>query len=293
MRWQTTRFSIDLSSPRVMGIVNVTPDSFSDGGAHASQSAAMAWCDKLVKDGAHILDIGGESTRPGAPPVPQDEELARVLPVVRHAVTLGVPVSVDTYKPAVMQAVLDLGADIINDVWAMRWAGSEDLRTGMDVVREHPNCGMCLMHMHRDPQTMQVAPMVGDAVSQVLLFLEQIGQEMSGLGVDKARICIDPGIGFGKTVAQNFALLARQPELIALGYPLLAGWSRKSSLAAVTQRSLSDVATLDVRERLVPSVTAALLAVQNGAHVVRVHDVKETRQALHVWAAMQQQKVSE
>ena len=293
MRWQTTRFSIDLSSPRVMGIVNVTPDSFSDGGAHASQSAAMAWCDKLVKDGAHILDIGGESTRPGAPPVPQDEELARVLPVVRHAVTLGVPVSVDTYKPAVMQAVLDLGADIINDVWAMRWAGSEDLRTGMDVVREHPNCGMCLMHMHRDPQTMQVTPMVGDAVSQVLLFLEQIGQEMSGLGVDKARICIDPGIGFGKTVAQNFALLARQPELIALGYPLLAGWSRKSSLAAVTQRSLSDVATLDVRERLVPSVTAALLAVQNGAHVVRVHDVKETRQALHVWAAMQQQKVSE
>ena len=192
-----------------------------------------------------------------------------------------------------MQAVLDLGADIINDVWAMRWAGSEDLRTGMDVVREHPNCGMCLMHMHRDPQTMQVTPMVGDAVSQVLLFLEQIGQEMSGLGVDKARICIDPGIGFGKTVAQNFALLARQPELIALGYPLLAGWSRKSSLAAVTQRSLSDVATLDVRERLVPSVTAALLAVQNGAHVVRVHDVKETLQALHVWAAMQQQKVSE
>ena len=126
-----------------------------------------------------------------------------------------------------------------------------------------------------------------------MLFLEQIGQEMSGLGVDKARICIDPGIGFGKTVTQNFALLARQPELIALGYPLLAGWSRKSSLAAVTQRSLSDVATLDVRERLVPSVTAALLAIQNGAHVVRVHDVKETRQALHVWAAMQQQKVSE
>ena len=164
MRWQTTRFSIDLSSPRVMGIVNVTPDSFSDGGAHASQSAAMAWCDKLVKDGAHILDIGGESTRPGAPPVPQDEELARVLPVARHAVTLGVPVSVDTYKPAVMQAVLDLGADIINDVWAMRWAGSEDLRTGMDVVREHPNCGMCLMHMHRDPQTMQVTPMVGDVI---------------------------------------------------------------------------------------------------------------------------------
>jgi dihydropteroate synthase len=293
MHWQTTRFSIDLRSPKVMGIVNVTPDSFSDGGAHASQSAAMAWCDQLVKDGADILDIGGESTRPGAPPVPQDEELARVLPIVRHAVTLGVPVSVDTYKPAVMQAALDLGADIINDVWALRWAGSDDLRTGMDVVREHPNCGMCLMHMHRDPQTMQATPMQGDAVPQVLLFLEQLGQEMSGLGVDKARICIDPGIGFGKTVAQNFALLARQSELVALGYPLLAGWSRKSSLVAVTQRSLSDVATLDVRERLVPSVTAALLAVQNGAHIVRVHDVKETLQALKVWAAMQQQKASE
>ena len=293
MHWQTTRFSIDLRSPQVMGIVNVTPDSFSDGGQHASQSAAMAWCDKLVKDGAHILDIGGESTRPGAPPVPQDEELARVLPIVRHAVTLGVPVSVDTYKPAVMQAALDLGADIINDVWALRWAGSEDLRTGMDVVREHPNCGMCLMHMHRDPQTMQATPMQGNAVPQVLSFLEQLGQEMSGLGVDKARICIDPGIGFGKTVAQNFALLARQSELVALGYPVLAGWSRKSSLAAVTQRSLSDVATLDTRERLVPSVTAALLAVQNGAHIVRVHDVKETVQALKVWAAMQQQKASE
>ena len=276
-----------------MGIVNVTPDSFSDGGNFASQGAAMAWCDQLVKDGADILDIGGESTRPGAPPVPQDEELARVLPVVRHAVTLGVPVSVDTYKPAVMQAVLDLGADIINDVWALHWAGSQDLRTGMDVVREHPNCGVCLMHMHRDPQTMQVTPMQGDVVGQVRVFLEQMGQEMSALGIARARICVDPGIGFGKTVAQNFALLARQSELIALGYPVLAGWSRKSSLAAVTQRSLAAVATLEVRERLVPSVTAALLAVQNGAHIVRVHDVKETVQALKVWAAMQQQKVSE
>ena len=292
MHWQTTRFNVDLSSTQVMGIVNVTPDSFSDGGKHASQNAAFAWCDSLVKDGASILDIGGESTRPGAPTVPQDVELARVLPVVRHAVTLGVPVSVDTYKPAVMQAALDLGADIINDVWALRWAGSEDLRTGMEVVREHPNCGICLMHMHRDPQTMQIKPMQGDAVPQVLLFLEQLVSEISGLGVDKARICIDPGIGFGKTVAQNFALLARQQEVVALGYPVLAGWSRKSSLAAVTQRSSSDVAMLDVRERLVPSVTAALLAVQNGAHIIRVHDVQETVQALKVWAAMQQQKAS-
>ena len=293
MHWQTTRFSIDLSSPQVMGIVNVTPDSFSDGGQHSSPSAAYKWCEKLVKEGATILDVGGESTRPGAPPLSLDVELTRVLPVVRHAVTLGVPVSVDTYKPAVMRAALDIGADIINDVWALRWAGSNDLSTGMDVVREHPNCGVCLMHMHRDPQTMQATPMQGDAVPQVLFFLEQLGQEMSALGIDKNRICIDPGIGFGKTVAQNFALLARQADLVALGYPLLAGWSRKSSLAAVTQHSLADVATLDVGERLVPSVTAALLAVQNGAHIVRVHDVKETVQALKVWSAMQLQKVNE
>lgn len=291
MHWQTTRFTIDLRSPKVMGIVNVTPDSFSDGGVYASRTQAMAWCDQLVKDGVDILDIGGESTRPGAPPVSQDEELARVLPIVRHAVTLGVPVSIDTYKPAVMQAALDVGADIINDVWALRWQGSADGRTGVDVVREHPNCGVCIVHMHRDPQTMQATPMLGDALEQVLSFLEQISQKIRGLGVNKTRICVDPGIGFGKTVTQNFALLARQQALVALGYPVLAGWSRKSSLAAVTQRSLADVATLEPRERLIPSVTAALVAVQNGAHIVRVHDVKETLQALKVWAAVQQQEV--
>ena len=181
MIWQTSRFSIDLGLPRVMGIVNVTPDSFSDGGRHDSLAAALRHCEQLVKDGAHILDIGGESTRPGSPAVPLDEELARVVPLVRDAVSLGVPISVDTYKPAVMQAALDLGADIINDVWALRWPGADDLRTGMDVVREHPNCGMCLMHMHRDPQTMQASPMQGDAVAQVLLFLEQARKIAPGL----------------------------------------------------------------------------------------------------------------
>ncbi len=288
MYWQTSRFIIDLSAPKVMGIVNVTPDSFSDGGAHASGDAAKAHCDRLLADGADILDIGGESTRPGAAQLPLENELARVLPVVRHAVTLGVPVSVDTYKPRVMQAVLDLGADIINDVWALRWQAGGENSTGMDVVRQHPSCGVCLMHMHRNPQTMQVAPMEGDVVPQVLLFLQRSAQYLRGLGVDMARICIDPGIGFGKTVQQNFALLGQQAALLPLGYPLLAGWSRKSSLAAVTGRSLASVATLDVRDRLVPSVAAALLAVQNGAHVVRVHDVKETVQALKVLGAMQQ-----
>ena len=289
MKWQTSRFLLDLGEPKVMGIVNVTPDSFSDGGEHASRDAAFAHCEKLVKDGADILDIGGESTRPGALELPLAEELKRVLPVVRHAITLGVPVSVDTYKPQVMQAVLDLGADIINDVWALRWQGDPNGLTGADVVRQHPNCGVCLMHMHRDPQTMQTAPMEGDVVSQVLSFLEQLTQHLRGLGVDSARICVDPGIGFGKTVQQNFALLAQQAALLPLGYAVMAGWSRKSSLAAVTQRSLSNAATLDIRDRLVPSVTAALLAVQNGAHVVRVHDVKETVQALSVFSTMQQQ----
>lgn len=288
MYWQTSRFLIDLSTPKVMGIVNVTPDSFSDGGAFARRDAALAHCERLLKDGADILDIGGESTRPGALELPVEEELERVLPVVRHAVTLGVPVSVDTYKPEVMQAALDLGADIVNDVWALRWRGADYSRGGPEVVSQHPNCGVCLMHMHRTPQTMQVAPMEGDVLPQVLSFLEHVAQNLRGLGVNSTRICIDPGIGFGKTVAQNFSLLARQAALLPLGYAVLAGWSRKSSLAAVTERSLSTVATLDIRDRLVPSVTAAVLAVQNGAHLVRVHDVRETVQALWVLGAMRQ-----
>lgn len=287
MYWQTSRFQIDLSKPKVMGIVNVTPDSFSDGGQFASRDAAIAQCDQLLKDGANLLDIGGESTRPGAPTVPLDEELARVLPVLRHAVTLGVPVSVDTYKPQVMQAALDLGADIINDIWALRWRGGELGLTGIEVVSSHPTCGVCLMHMHREPQTMQIAPMEGDVVAQVKEFLVDLAQQLEGQGVAGHRICIDPGIGFGKTVSQNFTLLARQSEFLPSGYPLLAGWSRKSSLAAVTQTSLAAVASMDIQERIVPSVAAALLAVQNGAAIVRVHDVRQTVQALKVLAATQ------
>lgn len=275
MLWQTSRFDLDLTRPRVMGIVNVTPDSFSDGGRHAGSMAALRHCEQLIKDGAAILDIGGESTRPGSPPVALADELARVLPVVREAVRLGVPVSVDTYKPEVMQAVLDLGADIINDIWALRLDGAPQ------VVAHHPRCGLCLMHMHGDPQTMQSAPMAGDAVPQVLSFLKQRAQALQVLGIDRARIVLDPGIGFGKAVDQNFALLARQQELVALGYPLLAGWSRKSSLGAVTG--------LPVAERLGASVAAALLAVQRGAHIVRVHDVRDTVAALAVWHATQEQ----
>jgi dihydropteroate synthase len=287
MYWQTSRFLIDLSRPKVMGIVNVTPDSFSDGGQYASRDAAIAHCDQLLKYGADLLDIGGESTRPGAPAVPVATELARVLPVLRHAVTLGVPVSVDTYKPAVMQAALDLGVDIINDIWALRWRGDQNGKTGLQVVSGHPTCGVCLMHMHREPQTMQVAPMDGDVVEQVKVFLLALAQQLESLGVNSKRISLDPGIGFGKTVQQNFALLARQADLLPMGYPLLAGWSRKSSLAAVTQTSLAAVASMDMQERMVPSVVAALLAVQNGASIVRVHDVRQTVQALKVLAATQ------
>jgi dihydropteroate synthase len=289
MHWQTQRFLLDLTSPKVMGIVNVTPDSFSDAGAYAAPGAAQAHCERLLKEGADILDIGGESTRPGAVALPVAEELARVLPVVRHALTLGVPVSVDTYKPQVMQAVLDLGVDIINDVWALRWADPQSNLRGQEVIARHASCGICLMHMHREPATMQAAPMKGSVMPQVLSFLQLVTHNLRALGVEKSRICVDPGIGFGKTVQQNFALLAQQAELLTLGYPLLVGWSRKSSLAAVTQRSLSAVATLDPVERMVPSVAAAILAVQHGAHVVRVHDVKQTVQALRVLGAMRGQ----
>ena len=283
MIWQTSRFQIDLSTPRVMGIVNVTPDSFSDGGAYFRPgdgfSAVFAHCERLLSDGADLLDIGAESSRPGALPVSLDEELARLLPVVRQAVKLGVPVSVDSYKPQVMRAMLDLGADIINDIWALRQPGA------MQIVAGHPNCGVCLMHMHREPQTMQMAPMQGDVVPQVLSFLEHSAQALRAVGVEKDRIVLDAGIGFGKAVAQNFALLARQRELLAAGYPLLAAWSRKSSLAAVCSSPGDSAAQLPMAERLVPSVAAALLAVERGARIVRVHDVRETVQALKVWAA--------
>lgn len=279
MIWQTSRFAVDLSRPRVMGIVNVTPDSFSDGGRYLSRdgtvAAALAHCEQLIRDGADILDIGGESSRPGAPPVPLEEELRRVLPLVRQAVSLGVPLSIDTYKPEVMQAVLDLGVDAINDIWALRQPGA------IDAVARHPSCGVCLMHMHREPLTMQAEPMLGDVVPAVKQFLSHAALQLQTAGVAAPRILLDPGIGFGKTAAQNFSLLARHAELLALGFPLLAGWSRKSSLAA----ACGDLASNDPGDRLIPSVTAALLAVERGARVVRVHDVKETVQALRVWAA--------
>lgn len=278
-QWQTSRFLLQLDKPQVMGIVNVTPDSFSDGGKHAGVSLAMEHAELLLRQGAHILDIGGESTRPGSSAVGLEEELARVLPVVREAVKLGVPISIDTYKAEVMAASLDLGADIINDIWALRQPGT------FEVVSRHGDCGICLMHMHRTPQDMHLDHMQGDAALQVRDFLWQITQPLMAAGVARSRIVWDYGIGFGKSVAQNFALLAHQQTLLDLDFPLLAGWSRKGSLGQVSG--------LPVDERMVPSVAAALLAVERGARVVRVHDVKETVAALAVWQAMHDAQVSQ
>jgi len=269
--WQTARFRIDLARPRVMGIVNVTSDSFSDGGAFADTAAALAHCEALVAQGADLLDIGGESTRPGAHAPALDEELARVLPVLRHAVTLGVPVSVDTSRPEVMRAALDLGADIVNDVRSLQRPGA------LQVLAAYPAAGVCLMHMRGEPCSMQQAAAYDDVVTEVAAFLRGRLAAATGAGIAAERVLLDPGIGFAKTPAHNLELLRRQPELLALGRPLLLGWSRKSTLGSVTGRPVGD--------RLAASVAAALAAVLQGAAVVRVHDVQATVDALAVWRA--------
>lgn len=268
--WQTTRFRIDLTRPRLMGIVNVTPDSFSDGGRYGGDAAqALAHCEQLLKEGADILDIGGESSRPGAEPVSLEEELRRVLPVLRAAVTLGAPVSIDTYKTEVMQQALDLGADIVNDIFALRSPGAQALVTG------HARCGVCLMHMQGEPKSMQWAPQYHDVVAEVREFLGSRVAALRHDGVAAERIVVDPGIGFGKSVEHNYALMLGQPRLLELGHPLLVGWSRKSALGVVTGR--------DVTQRQAASLAAALAAVQHGARVLRVHDVAATVDVLNVW----------
>ncbi len=272
--WQTSRFRIALDRPRVMGIVNVTPDSFSDGGRYANADAARAHCDLLVAQGADILDIGGESTRPGARLPDTAEQLERVLPVLRHAVTLGVPVSVDTADPVVMAAALDLGVDILNDVRALQAPGA------LAVAAAYPRVGVCLMHMQGEPGSMQVAPHYDDddAVAGVSAFLAARRDAALAAGIALECIVLDPGIGFGKTPAHNRALAVHQGRLLALGCPLLLGWSRKSTLGQITGRP--------VGERLAASIVAAVAAVVQGASIVRVHDVAETVDALKVWRAL-------
>ena len=271
MHWQTARFRIDLTQPRVMGIVNVTPDSFAESDPADEAAQAIARCERLVGEGADLLDIGGESTRPGAMRVPVEVEQARVLPVLAAALELGVPVSVDTRTPAVMRAALDLGVDIVNDIEALRADGA------LDVVAAHPACGVCLMHMQGEPSAMQQRPTYVDVVSEVAAFLRERCAALQARGVAADRIVLDPGIGFGKTPAHNLELLRRQHELLAIGRPLLVGWSRKSTLGVITGRP--------VDERASASVAAALAAVTRGARIVRVHDVAATVDALRVWKA--------
>lgn len=269
--WQTSRYRIDLTRPLVMGIVNVTPDSFSEGGRGVSCEAAWRHCDRLVAEGADILDIGGESTRPGARPPSADEELGRVLPVLRHALSLGVPVSVDTSEPLVIRAALDAGADIVNDVRALRRPGA------LACVAAHPAAGVCLMHMRGEPDTMTTLTDYDDVVDEVRRALAERLSQVCEAGVAPARIVLDPGVGFAKTPEQNLALLTRQRELLGLGRPLLVGWSRKGTLGRITGKTVDD--------RLAASLAAAGAAVSRGAAIVRVHDVAATVDALKVWLA--------
>ena len=271
MFWHTSRHQIDLVIPRVMGIVNLTPDSFSDGGQFDSARAAITHCERLLHEGADILDLGGESSRPGAQPVSWQDEWQRVQPVLQAALSLGCPVSLDTTKPQLMQRALALGVDIVNDIHALQSPAAEA------VVAAHPACGICLMHMQGQPQDMQAAPGYADVVHEVRDFLAKRVDALTRLGVAGQRIVIDPGIGFGKTLQHNLDLLRRQNELLALGRPLLMGWSRKSVLGVITGKPTDD--------RLAASVAAALASVQRGAQIVRVHDVAATVDALKVWRA--------
>jgi dihydropteroate synthase len=271
------RFELDLSRPRVMGIVNVTPDSFSDGGQYAQLDAAIAHARQMVADGADMLDIGGESTRPGAEPVAEAEELRRVVPLVEALLSLDVPLSVDTCKPAVMRAALRAGADMVNDIMALQAPGA------VAAVQAYPRTGLCIMHMQGEPRTMQAAPVYSNVVGDIERFLRQRVDTLREAGIDARRVVLDPGFGFGKTVEQNYQLLRELPRLAEIGLPVLAGMSRKSMIGALTGRAPA--------ERVAGSVAAALAAVARGAAIVRVHDVADTVDALKVWRAVESSSI--
>jgi dihydropteroate synthase len=266
--WHCGRFRLSLERPLVMGILNVTPDSFSDGGRFLQADRALEHARQLIAEGADILDIGGESTRPGSSQVSPAVQIERVMPVVRALRDVTVPVSVDTSEPEVMRAALDEGVAIINDVRALAVPGAVAQMARSD-------CGVVLMHMLGTPQTMQVDPTYVDVVREVGDFLRRRRDEVAQAGVSAGRIAVDPGFGFGKRGPHNRSLLAHLDQLRALGQPLLVGLSRKASLGEMTGRP--------VDQRLVASVVAALLAIQAGAHIVRVHDVAATRDAIAVW----------
>ncbi len=268
--WSVTGRVLALERPLIMGIVNVTPDSFSDGGRFLELSAALEHARRLIDEGADILDIGGESTRPGSAAISESDEIARVVPVLEALRTSDVVLSVDTSKPGVMRAALAAGAAIVNDVCALQAPGALDAIAASD-------CGVVLMHMQGSPRTMQVSPHYTDVVGEVRDFLRERIAAATARGVAAARIVVDPGFGFGKTVEHNFALLGRLAALAMLGVPVLAGVSRKGMLGAVTGRAVGD--------RTAASVAATVVAVERGARIVRVHDVAATRDALRVWAA--------
>lgn len=255
-----------------MGIVNVTPDSFYDGDQHASLDLALKHAHHLIEQGADILDIGGESTRPGAKPVALQQEIDRVIPLLEALYKLNIPLSIDTFKPPVMQAALTAGADIINDIYAFRMPGATE-------VVQHSTAGLCVMHMQGEPRTMQEQPQYHDVIDQVREFLADRAQHLSQAGVADSRIVLDPGFGFGKTTGQNYQLLRGLAQIRIKSYPILIGLSRKSMLGSVTGAP--------VQERLIASVSAALACVVRGARIVRVHDVAATREALQIWSAVQ------
>ena len=265
------RFKLDLSHPKVMGIVNVTPDSFSDGGKHLSHAAAIAHARRLIEEGADILDIGGESTRPGAAAVSEQEELDRVLPVIEGLRDIAVPISIDTWKPSVMRAALAAGASMVNDINALQAPEALAAVAGSDAA-------VCLMHKQGSPESMQLAPQYADVMADVMSFLKMRVTAVQAAGIARERIVVDPGFGFGKTLVHNLTLLKNMQGFADLGVPVLAGLSRKSMLGAITAR--------DVNERMAASVAAALIAVQRGAAIVRVHDVRETVDALKIWNAV-------
>ncbi len=265
------RFTLALDRPLVMGIVNVTPDSFSDGGRFFASEAAIAHARRLIEDGADLIDVGGESTRPGAAPTGLQEELDRVLPVLEALAQGEVPVSIDTQKPEVMSAAILAGASMINDVNALQAEGAIAACAGSDVA-------VCLMHKQGAPVTMQQDPRYDDVVAEVREFLLARAARCVEAGIAADRIAIDPGFGFGKTAAHNFTLLRELHRFSTTGFALLAGYSRKRSLGEITGRGPD--------ERLAASLAAALIAAQNGAHIVRVHDVRETVDVLRVWNAV-------
>lgn len=273
------RFARD-RRPLVMGILNVTPDSFSDGGQHASRDAALRHAEQMIAEGVDIIDIGGESSRPGSASLPLDQELARVLPVIEALRDCGKPLSIDTYKPETMRAALAAGADLINDIWGLRMPGAIEAVAAADAGQ----AGLCIMHMQRDPQTMQEAPHYDDVVGEVRDFLQQRVDALRAAGVDDSRIVLDPGFGFGKTAEHNLRLLGELPRLAVDGLPLLAGLSRKSTLGAI-------LGGRPPQQRVAASIAAAVCAAERGAYIVRVHDVQASVDAMKTWWAVRQQRL--